>query len=154
MVEAAMIERTARTPLARALACSAGAIASAAALCATPAAASDGGASLYLLGSGGPGAAMLPPVEGVFFDNTFYYYDGSAEATRQFVVGGNVVAGLDATIAADFVTLLWVPSTDVLGGTFAIGASLPAGLPDVTVSAVLTGPLGGTVGVSREDDAF
>ncbi|HEY6814835.1 MAG TPA: transporter [Croceibacterium sp.] len=124
------------------------------ALCASPAQGSEGGASLYLLGSGGPGAAVLPPVEGVFFDNTFYWYDGSAEATREFVIGGNVVLGLDATIAADFATVLWVPSTDVLGGTFAIGAALPLGVPDVTASAVLTGPGGGTSGVSREDSAF
>jgi len=129
-------------------------IALAAAVGATPAAASEGGASLYLLGSGGPGAAVLPPVEGVFFDNTLYYYDGSAEASRQFVVGGNLVAGLDATIVADFVTGLWVPSTDFLGGTLAIGGALAAGVPDVKVSAVLTGPLGNSVGVQRKDDAF
>lgn len=129
-------------------------IALAAACAAAPAAASEGGASLYLLGSGGPGAAVLPPVEGVFFDSTFYWYDGSVEASREFVIGGNVVAGLDATIAADFLTALWVPSTNVLGGTLAIGTTIPAGLPDVTASAVLTGPGGGTIGVSREDDAF
>src|SRR6478735_9275462 len=121
---------------------------------ATPAAASEGGASLYLLGSGGPGAAVLPPVEGVFFDNMFYFYDASAEANREFVVGGNVVLGLDATIAADFATVLWVPSTNVLGGTFAVGAALAVGVPDVTAGAVLTGPGGGTIAVSRQDSAF
>jgi hypothetical protein len=31
--------------------------------------ASEGGASLYLLGSGGPGNAVMPPLRGVFFDN-------------------------------------------------------------------------------------
>jgi len=129
-------------------------LALAAALGAPPALASEGGASLYLLGSGGPGAAVLPPVEGVFFDSTFYWYDGNAEATRQFVVGGDLVAGLDATIVADFLTGLWVPSTDMLGGTLAIGATVPLGVPDVRASAVLTGPGGGTIGVSREDDAF
>jgi hypothetical protein len=130
------------------------AVTCAAALCASPVQASEGGASLYLLGSGGPGAAVLPPVEGVFFDSTFYWYDGKAEATRRFVIGGNLVAALDATIAADFLTALWVPSTDVLGGTLAFGATIPAGVPDITASAVLAGPGGGTVGVSREDDAF
>lgn len=130
------------------------AIALAATCGAVPAAASEGGASLYLLGSGGPGAAVLPPVEGVFFNNMFYFYDGSVEADREFLINGNVVLGLDATIAADFATVLWVPSTDVLGGTLAIGAALPVGVPDVTASAVLTGPQGGTVGVSRSDSAF
>ena len=76
------------------------------------ASASEGGASFYLLGSGGPGAAVLPPLRGVFFDNTAFYYHGEAKAERQFVVGGNLVAGLDATIIADFATVLWVPTTD------------------------------------------
>jgi hypothetical protein len=129
-------------------------VACAAGLGAAPAAASEGGASLYLLGSGGPGAAVLPPVEGVFFDNTFYYYDGSVEASREFVIGGNVVLGLDAEIVADFATVLWVPSTNVLGGTLAVGAALPVGVPDVTANAVLTGPGGGTIALSRQDDAF
>ena len=79
------------------------------------AAASEGGASFYLLGSGGPGAAVLPPLRGVFFDNTAFYYHGEAEAERQFVIGGNVVAGVDATIVADFATVMWVPTTDFAG---------------------------------------
>lgn len=121
---------------------------------AAPASASEGGASFYLLGSGGPGAAELPPVTGVFFDNTLYAYDGSASGERQFVVGGNLVAGLDGTIIADFPTVLWVPSTNVLGGTLAVGASLPFGNVDIDVDAVITGPLGNQVTISRQDDAF
>ena len=121
---------------------------------ATPAEASEGGASFYLLGSGGPGAAILPPIRGVFFDNTFYYYDGKAEAQRQFDVGGNLVAGIEARIAADFATVLWVPSTDVLGGTLAVGAALPVGQPDVDVGLVITGPGGAQVTVARTDEAF
>ena len=116
--------------------------------------ASEGGASFYLLGSGGPGAAEMPPLTGVFFDSTLYIYDGSAQAERQFVIGGNLVAGLDATIAADFATMLWVPSTDFMGGTLAMGAALPIGNVDVNVDAVITGPGGGQVTISREDSAF
>ena len=70
---------------------------------ASPAEASEGGTSFYLLGSGGPGAAILPPVRGLFFDNTFHFH-GEAKGGRQFVVGGNLVAGLDATVNADFPT--------------------------------------------------
>ena len=116
--------------------------------------ASEGGASFYLLGSGGPGAAETPPLTGIFFDNTLYAYDGSARAERQFVVGGNLVAGLDATIIADFATVLWVPSTDFMGGTLAVGTALPVGNVDVNVQAVITGPGGGQVAISREDSAF
>ncbi len=64
------------------------------------------------------------------------------------------MAGLDATIIADFPTLLWVPSTDVAGGTLAIGATAAFGRPDVQVNAVITGPLGAQVAVSRRDEAF
>ncbi len=121
--------------------------------CCRKAQASEGGASVYLLGSGAAGAAILPPVEGIFFDNVAYYYDGSASGGKQFSVGGNVVAGLDATIIADFATVLWVPTTDFAGGTFTIGASLPAGYSDVDVSAVITGPAGNTFGLSASDSA-
>lgn len=116
--------------------------------------ADEGGASVYLLGSGGPGAAVLPPLEGVYFENDMFYYEGSAGGERQFVVGGNLVAGLDAKIYADFPTVIWVPSTNFAGGTLAIGAALPIGGPSVTVDAVITGPLGGQVSISRSDSTF
>ncbi|MCJ8158087.1 transporter [Sphingomonas sp. LaA6.9] len=130
------------------------AMGAACALGATPARASEGGASFYLLGSGGPGAAVMPPVEGVFLDNTIYIYDASAGADRQFVIGGNVVAGLDVTVAAEFLTLLWVPSTDVLGGTLSVGAALPVGAPIVDVNAVITGPRGNQFQISAHDSAL
>jgi hypothetical protein len=47
--------------------------------------ASEGGASLYLLGTGGPGNAVMPPLQGVFFDNQVYYYKGSGSGDKQFV---------------------------------------------------------------------
>ncbi|MBO9518616.1 MAG: transporter [Porphyrobacter sp.] len=120
----------------------------------TPAAASEGGSSFYLLGSGGPEAAVLPPVEGVFLDNTMYFYNGEASVDREFVVGGNVVAGLDADIFANFTTLMWVPSTNVLGGTLALSAALPIGHPAVDASVVLTGPGGNQIAIDRKDSAW
>jgi hypothetical protein len=119
-----------------------------------PAAASEGGASMYLLGSGGPGAAILPPIQGVFLANTLYYYSGETGADARLPLGGNVAAGIDATIVANFTSLLWVPSTDVMGGTLAVGAVVPFGQVDVDVSAIVTGPRGRQFGVSRSDDAF
>jgi hypothetical protein len=119
----------------------------------TPAHASEGGASFYLLGSGGPEAAVLPPLEGVFFDDSVYYYSGKANADKQFVIGGNLVAGLKAKIIADFATVLWVPSTNALGGTLAVGAGFAVGRPDVSVNAVITGPGGGQVAISKSDRA-
>jgi len=115
--------------------------------------ASEGGASLYLLGSGGPGNAIMPPLKGVFFDNEAYYYKGSGSGGKSFVVGGNVVAGLDAKILADFATVLWVPTTDLNGVTVAFGAALPVGQVDVDANVVLSGPRGRQIGVSASDDA-
>lgn len=140
-----------KAPVARMIACG---LVFAAAVWSGPAAASEGGASVYLLGSGGPGAAVVPPLQGVFLLDTQYYYSGSAGGDKQFPIGGSLVAGLDATINANFPTLLWVPSTDVLGGTLGIGAAVPFGAPDVTVSGVITGPRGRSVAVERSDDAF
>lgn len=96
---------------------------------------------------------MLPPIEGIFFDNTFYYYHGEAKGERQFIIGGNLVAGLDATIAADFATVLWVPTTDLAGGTLALGGIFAVGRPDIEVNAVITGPRGNPVSISAKDSA-
>jgi hypothetical protein len=124
------------------------------ALWAGQASASEGGASVYLLGSGGPGAAVVPPIQGVFLLDTQYYYSGEASAGREFVIGGNVVAGLDATVNANFATLLWVPTTELAGGTLVLGAVLPIGGPDINVSATLTGPGGQQISRSRSDSAL
>ena len=96
--------------------------------------ASEGGASLYLLGTGGPGNAVMPPLRGVFFDNEVYYYKGSSSSGKQFPLGGKVVAGLDAKILADFATVLWVPTTDLGGVT-------------VAASSFIGSPLGAAIGV-------
>jgi hypothetical protein len=119
-----------------------------------PAHASEGGTSFYLLGSGGPGNAVLPPVEGIFLDNMFYYYSGRASVSREVPIGGKLVAGLDADIPANFTTLVWVPSTDFLGGTVAVGGILPIGRPSVDAEAVLTGPAGGQIALAAKDSAF
>jgi hypothetical protein len=46
------------------------AVAAAGVLLGAPARATENGASFYLLGSGGPQAAVVPPLPGVFFSNT------------------------------------------------------------------------------------
>ncbi len=118
------------------------------------ASATEGAASLYLLGSGGPGTAVMPPVEGIYVDNVIYVYDGNAKASREFPVNGKIVAGLDATIVADFPTLLAVPSTNFLGGTLAVGATVPFGAPILDVDAILTRPGGPSLSGSRHDSAL
>jgi hypothetical protein len=117
--------------------------------------ATEGGASLYLLGAGGPGAAILPPLEGIFLVNSYYHYEGEASRERQFQLGGNVVGGLKANIDADFPTVVWVPTTNAMGGaTLALGLIVPVGVPDVNVDVVLTGPRGRAVTISRQEDRW
>jgi hypothetical protein len=116
--------------------------------------ASESGASFYLLGSGGPQAAIMPPLQGVFFGNTAYYYHGVAGGGRQLILNGNVVAGVRGTIAADFPGAIWVPSTNFLNGTLAVGGLLPFGQVWVDASTVLTGPSGRQFGASAGDSAF
>jgi len=115
--------------------------------------ASEGGASLYLLGSGGPGAAIMPPLRGVFFDNVAYYYKGGMGEGKQLPLGGSVVGGLDAKILADFATVLWVPTANPGGVTVGFGAALPVGNADVDVDVRLTGPRGNQVSGSASDSA-
>ncbi len=131
-----------------------GGIAAAMLLLASTAEASESASSVYLLGSGGPGAAIVPPIEGVFLVDTQYYYSGEAGVDREFVIGGNVVAGVDATVNANFATALWVPTTDLGGGTLAVGLVLPIGGLDIDASGILTGPGGRQIERSKSDSAF
>jgi hypothetical protein len=117
----------------------------------TAAQADENGASIYLLGSGGPGTAIQPPLTGIYIDNTIYIYTGGTNSKRDFTIGGNVVTDIDTTIPANFTTVIAVPSTNFLGGTLAIGGTLPVGAPMINASAVVTGPLGREVGIRRHD---
>nr|WP_314465945.1 transporter [uncultured Novosphingobium sp.] len=116
--------------------------------------ASEGGTSIYLLGSGGPAAAVQPPVEGIFVDDTMYFYGGDIAADKSLVVGGNVALGLDSFVAAQFTTLVWVPSTKFLGGTLALGGSLPLAAPFVDASVIVAGPGGQSITRSRTDNTL
>jgi hypothetical protein len=126
----------------------------AASLAAAPALASENAASLYLLGSGGPGAAILPPLKGVYFDDVSYFDDAAADARRSFLFNGNLVADVSAQIGANFATVLYVPTTHFAGGTLAVGAALPFGSLSMDASAVVTGPLGRQFGASLHNQAF
>lgn len=124
-----------------------------AALWASQARATERAASLYVLGSSGPEAAIMPPLKGIYFQNQFYDYDGSASGSRPFEFGGNVVAGVHAQYPIDFPIVLWVPSTDLVGGTLAVGGILPFGGPQVHVDAIIAGPRGRQFSASHNDSA-
>lgn len=116
--------------------------------------ATESGASLYLIGSGGPGTAIMPPFEGVYLDKMIWVYDGDARADREFPINSNIALGLDLTAVAEFPTVLAVPSTDVLGGTLAIGLTVPFGAPMIDANALLTRPGGPALTASVHDSAL
>ncbi|WP_228726928.1 SphA family protein [Novosphingobium aureum] len=116
--------------------------------------ATESGVSLYLHGSGGPGTAVMAPLEGVYFDKITWVYDGDAGIERELPVNGRVVAGVDLTVVAEFATMLFVPSTDFLGGTFAVGVTLPYGAPMLDAAGVLERPGGGSLSASVHDTAL
>jgi hypothetical protein len=146
--------RGAATPTARRFSCRLGlGLLAAAALWAPQAKATERALSLYLLGSGGPQTAIMPPLKGVYFENIFYNYDGSASAAREFEFNGIVVAGVHAEYPLDFPAVVFVPTTDLFGGTLAVGAVLPWGAPFVHVDTIITGPRGGVFTPQRSDSA-
>ncbi|GAB4064469.1 transporter [Ancylobacter sonchi] len=104
---------------------------------ASPANAAENGVGFYLLGGRGPMAGYIPP-PGVYIQNDVYYYSGSGGGGRNFPSGGQLIANVDATLWADFVTGSWVMPQEVLGGNLALGVIVPFGEPDVSADAVLS----------------
>ena len=109
---------------------------------------------IYLLGSKGPQAGMLPP-PGVFAGNTVYSYVGDAAPSLEVPFGGNVLIDAEATIIIDAPSLLWVPDVEVLGGHMGFFGLVPIGHVGVAASAILTGPGGVPIlNASTSQDSF
>lgn len=116
--------------------------------------ASEDGASVYNLGTGGPEAAIMPPLEGVYLESELYYVHAVDRASRELPEAGEIAAGVHQFSPTGAVTVLWQPSTNVLGGAFDVGGELIAGVPSVHAAAVLRGPSGGQLTASTRDTAF
>jgi hypothetical protein len=74
-----------------------------------------------------------------------------ASGEKQFPFDGSVLAGVDAKIGANFTSVLWVPSTHVLGGTLGVGAIAPFGVVSLNASAVIRAPRGRQIGFSASE---
>jgi hypothetical protein len=129
------------------------ALAAASGLVAGTALAAEGGAGFYLLGSKGPGAALMPP-GGIYFQNDFYYYSGSLGGNKKLPLGGKFVVGIDGQAAVEIPTVLWVLPENFLGGHVGLTMTVPIGWKNADVGATLTGPLLGRRGVGVSDDVF
>ncbi|MDH2328332.1 transporter [Cereibacter sp. SYSU M97828] len=101
-------------------------LAAAALLAADQADATEAAAGRYI-----PGVFALPkggaiPPPGLYWNITTAYYNGSIGANVSVPVGGEIRAGLEATIAGPTLTALWVPNGQIGDGlSFALGVSVP-----------------------------
>lgn len=109
-------------------------------LSAGSAVAAEGGSSFYLLGQRGQGAAVLPPVEGVFFALPTYHYSGDASGSRDLPIGGAVSLGLDADITLLMPTALWVTPVDLFGGDLVLSGTFVYGNADLSANAAISIP--------------
>ncbi len=111
--------------------------------------ATEGGASLYVAGTKGIGAGILPP-EGFYSSNPLYFYGGST--SREITEGGIIVnGGLDVDAFAYFPTALWVTPIDVFGGDLAIGVTAVLGVVDATASGTISSAPNINLSPSRND---
>lgn len=116
------------------------------------ASAADGGKGFYLLGSRAHLAGVMPGPGG-YFSNDLYIYDGGGSNSfplDDFVLSG----GLDGTSVVDLMTALQVLPVQFLGGTIAIGLTLPVGWQEISARGKILGPNGGEFPFDTKDDDF
>ena len=97
------------------------------------------GLGSYLLGFSLPMAGYTPP-PGVYFSDTFYLYQGSANANVNFPVGRNTVAGVSYNFLFNIAQVAWVTDVKVLGGALGFAALVPFGGERTSASLSFTGP--------------
>ncbi|MEI9991711.1 MAG: transporter [Rhizomicrobium sp.] len=120
----------------------------AAATAASPARAVEAGLSPYPKGLAGFMSGYVPPQQGLYLGDIYYYYNGSAGAD---VRGGKVELDVSVTLNVDLLEATYVTDWHPLGGTYAVGAAVDyawAGL-DATIATPL-----GSKAVSLSTDGF
>ena len=115
-------------------------IALAFALAASHAQADEGGASVYVPGFFGSLAAV-PAAPGWSLGAFYYHASADASASREFQLGGGIVAGLDARADLAFFAPTYTFAQPVLGGQAAVGLVGGFGHMRVSANATITGPL-------------
>jgi len=120
----------------------AGALLAAASLVfARPVQAVEYGISDYLLGYSIPMSGYTPPA-GIYYQNTFYLYNGTASRNKEFPFGRNAVFGVDLNFVANISTVAWYTDAKIFGGTLGFAATVPVLGERTSVSAELTDPRG------------
>lgn len=112
--------------------------------------ADEGGVSFWLPGQFGSFAAA-PGTPGFSMPVIYYHSSVDASGSRNFIVGGQLVAGLDAKADLVFFVPTYVFKEPVLGGQASLGMAWAAGRTTARVDATLTGPGGNAIELSRRD---
>ena len=87
--------------------------------------AEESGSGHYLPGAAASFIDALPGRSGLAVANYFTFYDASAGRSRQLPFGGLIAAGVDATVYADTVALVYQTPLRLLGGSYAVALAIP-----------------------------
>jgi hypothetical protein len=119
-------------------------------LAALPARADEGGASFWAPGQFGSFSAT-PGEPGLALPAIYYHTSVSAGGEKQFVIGGNLVAGIDADADLVFFAPTWTFTDPVAGAQASLGLMWAAGQMKASAAASITGPQGVSLSGSRSD---
>lgn len=116
--------------------------------------ATEGGASLYVPGTRGPAAGIVPP-PGFYFENDFYSYSGRLSAATRTQIGGAVLANVKVQARAGFLSPTWITPLEIFGGNLGFAVTIPVGDPRVSAGALIAAPrLGRAFGFKQRDSGF
>lgn len=119
----------------------------------TIASATEDARNVYLLGSTGIGAGMVP-APGIYVGNITYAYGGSAGSNIELERAGKVQTGVEANAVINIPNATWVLSQPVLGGNVGFSLLLPYGYAESSADVTLTGPRGRSLALGTHDDVF
>jgi hypothetical protein len=123
------------------------------ALCSGPAHADEGGVSFWLPGQFASFTAV-PEDPGWSLGTAYYRSNVSASISRNFLVNGNLTAGLDARASMLFLAPTYAFKEPVAGEQAAVSLVVAFGRVDVAANVVLTVPgTGGQVSVRRSESS-
>lgn len=103
--------------------------------------AAEHGTGVYLMGSKGPMAGIVPD-PGLYFQNDLFYYRASAGGSEPLPMGGKIGVGIKARALIDVPTLIWSTPHKVLNGQLAFALSQPLGRETIDADVVI-GPQSG-----------
>jgi len=115
-----------------------------------PARADEGGVSFWAPGQFGSLAAV-PGEPGWAVPVVYLHVSAGAGASKNFIIGGNLTAGIDATADLLFFFPTYTFTQPVLGGQAAFGIGWAFGDTRGTADVLVTGPQGNTLSRRRTD---